>query len=232
MALVKNALLSRWRANFLAGLAVVLPAIISVAVIIWLFGTVARFTDLLLIFVPRSWTHQDDGAGPLFWYSSLWAFMLAILLICAVGLGARNYFGEKIIELVDAGLMRIPLLNKIYAATKQVNDAFATSKKASFRTVVALEFPSPGMYSLGFVTNDGDDGLPLQTGQKMVTVFVPTTPNPTSGFLVQLPEEKVTKLQMSVADGIKYIISLGSILPDFKSTPPPGLNAGAAPPEA
>ena len=211
---VKIGSITRWRANFVAGLAVVLPAFISVAVIVWLFGTLARFTDLLLIFVPRTWTHQDAGSGPLYWYSSVWAFILAMILICGIGLFARYYLGKKIIQWVDTVLLQIPLLNKVYAATKQVNDAFSTGKKTSFRTVVSVEFPYPGIYSVGFVTNDGFDDASLPPGRKMMTVFIPTTPNPTSGFLVQLPEEKVTKLQMSVADGIKYIISLGAIVPD------------------
>jgi len=213
---VKNDCLSRWQANFLAGLAVVLPAVISVAVIIWLFGTVAALTDWLLIFVPRAWTHQDSGVGPLHWYSSVLAFLVAILLVGAVGLVARNYLGKKAIEWVDAGLLRIPLLNKIYSTTKQVNDAFSTSKKTTFRTVVAVEFPYPGIYSVGFVTNDGFEDLSLLSGQKLITVFIPTTPNPTSGYLVQVPTAKVVSLDMSVPEGIKYIISLGSILPEFK----------------
>jgi uncharacterized membrane protein len=227
---VKTGYLSRWQANFLAGLAVLLPAVISVAVILWLFGTVAGFTDLLLIFVPRSWTHQDGGTGPLWWYSSLLAFLLAILLVCCVGLFARNYLGKKAIQWVDAGLLRIPLLNKIYSATKQVNDAFSTGKKTAFRTVVAVEFPYPGVYSIGFTTNDGFEELTLRTGRKLVTVFIPTTPNPTSGFLIQMPLDKVIPLQMGVPDGIKYIISLGSILPEFKPSEAPRLSGLPMPP--
>jgi uncharacterized membrane protein len=180
----------------------------------WLFGTVATITDTLLIFLPRGWTHHEAGNGPLYWYWSLTALLLAVLLIGLVGLLARNYFGKRIIQWVDSALLHIPLLNKIYSATKQVNDAFSSSNKTAFRTVVLVEFPKEGVYSIGFVTSEPDAEVQARLDGKIVCVFVPATPNPTSGFLLMVPEEKVTKLDMSVADGIKYIISLGSILPE------------------
>ncbi|HLH57472.1 MAG TPA: DUF502 domain-containing protein [Verrucomicrobiae bacterium] len=211
---MKQSLFARWQANFWAGLAIVLPAVVSVAALIWLFGTVATITDTLLIFLPRRWTHHDQGAGPLYWYWSLTALCLAVMLIGLVGLLARNYFGKRIIQWVDSALLRIPLLNKIYGATKQVNDAFSSNNKTSFRTVVLVEFPKAGVYSIGFITSEPDLEVQSKFNSKVVCVFVPATPNPTSGFLLVVPEEKVTKLEMSVADGIKYIISLGSILPD------------------
>ncbi len=208
-------MLSTWRTNFLAGLAIVLPAVISVAVLVWLFGTVANITDTLLFFLPKSITPRDAGNGPMYWYYSLAAFALAVALICGVGIVARHYVGMRIIELVDTALLRIPLLNKIYGTVKQVNDAFSSGNKTAFRTVVLVEFPRKGMHSIGFVTSEQHGEVQLKTAQHMVCVFVPTTPNPTSGFLVLVPEAEITKLDMSVADGIKYIISLGSIIPDF-----------------
>jgi len=210
---VKTSLFARGQANFLAGLTVVLPAVISIAVIRWLFGTVANVTDTLLIFLPRRLTH--DNQGEMFWYWSFAALALACLLIGIVGLLARYYLGKKIIGWFDAALLRVPLLNKIYGAIKQVNDAFSSSNKTSFRTVVLIEFPRAGMYSVGFITNEQHDEVQAKTNEKVVCVFVPTTPNPTSGFLLLVPEDKVTKLEMSVADGIKYIISLGSIMPEY-----------------
>lgn len=204
----------RWQANFWAGLAIVLPGVLSVALLVWLFGTVANITDTLLLFLPRDLTHYDDGAGPMRWYWSLVALALATVLIGLVGMLARNYLGKQLIAWVDNALLRVPLLNKIYSATKQVNEAFSSSNKNAFRTVVLVEFPRPGIYSLGFLTSEQHPEVQAKTNEKMVCVFVPTTPNPTGGFLLLVPEDKLTKLDMSVADGIKYIISLGSILPD------------------
>jgi uncharacterized membrane protein len=209
----QKSLFARWRSNFLTGLVLVLPAVISLAVIKWLFGTISSITDLLLFFLPKSITHEDNGAGPVHWYWSLLALLLAVLIISAIGRLARNYFGKKMIEWMDSTMMHIPLFNKIYAAIKQVNEAFAGNKH-SFKTVVLVEFPRAGMYSVGFITNDQRDEIQAKTKEKVVCVFVPTTPNPTSGFLVLVPEEKITKLDMSVADGVKYIVSLGSISPE------------------
>ena len=213
----EKSLLVRWRANFLAGLFIVLPAVISLAVIKWLFGTISSITDLLLFFVPHEYTHVPAADGTpteqIYWYWSLIALLLALLLVSAVGRLARNFFGKKVIDWGEAVMLRIPLFNKIYGAIKQVNDAFTTGGANSFKTVVLVEFPREGMYSIGFLTSDQQDEVQVKTREKVVCVFIPTTPNPTSGFLLLVPEDKVTKLDMSVADGVKYIVSLGSISP-------------------
>jgi uncharacterized membrane protein len=204
-------LLARWRANFFTGLAVILPGVISIVAIVWGFGTVAKFTDTLLFFLPHKLTYHENDTNPM-WYWSLAAFVLAIFLICAVGLAARNYFGKKMIEWLDRAVMHVPFLNKIYGATKQVNDALVTGNKSSFKTVVLIEFPHSGSYAIGFLTSE-DVEIQAKPGEKLVSVFVPTTPNPTAGFMVLVPAEKVMRLKMSVADGLKYIVSLGSIAP-------------------
>src|SRR4051794_6033076 len=149
----------------------------------------------------------------MYWYWKLVALILAALLTAGVGRLARNYLGQKMIEWVDTWLLRVPLLNKLYGATKQVNEAFTSGSKDSFKTVVMVEFPRAGMYSVGFLTSEQHDEIGSKTGEKMVSVFIPTTPNPTSGFLVLVPLDQVTKLDMSVADGVKFIISLGAITP-------------------
>lgn len=217
----------RWRANFFTGLAIVLPAVISVGVIFWLFFTVSNITDTLLIFVPKSTTHapgiSGPGSGAMYWYWSVVALLLAIILTTIVGLLTRNYLGKKLIEWVDLSLLRVPLLNKIYGATKQVNDAFTSGNKTSFKTVVMIEFPRPGMYSMGFLTSEVHEEILEKVQEKVVCVFIPTTPNPTSGFLVLVPDRQVTKLDMSVADGIKFIVSLGSISPEHNPAPQPAI---------
>ncbi|HEX4645089.1 MAG TPA: DUF502 domain-containing protein [Verrucomicrobiae bacterium] len=211
---MKKDVLMGWRANFLTGLAIVLPAVISIAVVAWLFGTVSNITDTLLIFVPRNLTHAKGGEGLMYWYWSLVALVLAIFLIGAVGLLARNYLGKRLIGWVDEAMLRVPLINKIYGATKQINEAFSSGNKDSFKTVVMVEYPRPGAYSIGFLTGELHEDIQRQAMEKLVCVFIPTTPNPTSGFLILVPEDEVTKLDMSVADGLKFIISLGSIAPE------------------
>lgn len=212
---MKKSLWARFQANFWAGAVIVLPAVISLAVLKWLFGTLTDITNTLLIFLPAAWTHKNHGEGELYWYWSIGTLLLAVCLIGFVGMLARYYFGRKIIEWVDSALMRTPLVNKIYGTTKQVNEAFSASNKSAFRTVVLVEFPLAGTYSIGFITAERQQEVQARTGQKVVCVFVPATPNPTSGFLLMVPEDKVTKLDMSVAEGIKYVISLGAILPGY-----------------
>src|SRR6266516_1865026 len=123
---------ARWRANFFTGLAIVLPAVISIAVVVWLFGTVSNITDTLLIFLPKRWTHKDLGAGAMHWGCSWCAMLLAWFFIGLVGGLARHYFVKKLIELVDLALFHVPLLKKIYSTIKQVNAAFPPSSKSSF----------------------------------------------------------------------------------------------------
>ena len=125
--------LAHWKADFFTGLAVVLPAAISIEVVIWLFGTVANFTDILLFFLPREWTHERRGEGPMHFYWSLLALLLAIFLVGLVGRGARYYLGKKLIQMADLALMRVPLLNKIYGAFKQINEALTSSTTTSFK---------------------------------------------------------------------------------------------------
>ena len=218
----QRSLFARWRSSFLTGLAVTLPALLTLAALKWLIGTISGVTDLLLFFLPRSLTHEGliyphDGKGEMHGYWSLVALVLAVVLISVVGVLARYYIGKKIIDWTDRVLMRVPLLNKFYGAIKQVNDAFSGNKH-SFQTVVLVEFPRAGIYSIGFLTSEQRDEVQQKTREKVVCVFVPTTPNPTSGFLILVPEDKVTRLDMSVADGIKYIVSLGSLSPEYTPT--------------
>ncbi len=208
----ENSFFSQFRGNFLAGLAILLPGLISIGFLFWFFGTISNFTDALLFFVPHKLTHTHGGEGPLLWYWSLAALVLGLLLVALTGQLARYYLGRQAIKWGDQALMQIPLVNKIYSTVKQVNEAFS-SNKSSFKQVVLVAFPHANARSIGFVT--GEQKHLSIDGQPLVSVFIPTTPNPTSGFLIMLPESEIVKLDMSVADGIKFIISLGALSPDF-----------------
>ncbi|MBU6409284.1 MAG: DUF502 domain-containing protein [Verrucomicrobia bacterium] len=219
---MRKSLFGRWRASFFAGLVVSLPAIISVAAMLWIFQTLSNFTDLLLFFVPQTVTHRNHGEGPTYWYWSAAAILLAVFLISFIGVLARYYVGKRLIEWMDTLMLHVPVLNKFYGAIKQVNDSF-TGHKTSFKTVVLVEFPHPGVYSLGFVTSEQNNEIPQKLSWRPLCVFVPTTPNPTAGFLLLVPEEKAIKLDMTVADGVKYIVSLGAIAPPASVFARPGL---------
>lgn len=206
----------RWRANFVAGLAVVLPAVITLAIVRWLFGTVSNVTDLLLFFVPRTLTHARGGEGEMYWYWSLGALAMAVLLVILIGRGARFYIGRKLIRLFDDLVSSVPLLNKIYGTVKQVNESISSTKKSAFKQVVMLEYPRRGIHTIAFVTAEEHEEASVKIGKHMVGVFVPTTPNPTSGFLILVPQEELVPLDMSISDGIKYVISLGTVIPEYR----------------
>jgi uncharacterized membrane protein len=203
----------RWRANFFAGLAVVLPGAISVWLVYLIFTFISDKTDKLLFLLPRTWTHSrlpNGEDGPLYWYWSLLALLLTVIFICLAGRYGRYYFGQKMIQISDHLMMKVPLLNKIYGTVKQVNESFHNNK-SSFKQVVLVTFPHARSRSLAFVTGEQKGLGP----EKLISVFIPTTPNPTSGFLLLVPESEIIKLDISVADGIKFIVSLGAISPDY-----------------
>ena len=219
---MKKSFFTRWRASFVAGLFIVLPGIITLAVVKWVFGTITSFTDTLLFFLPYvlnpKHIYKNGTDGAMFWCWSVLAIVLAVVLISAVGVITRYYFGKRLITWADSLMLRVPVLNKIYGTIKQVDDAFSSGNKSSFQTVVLVEYPRTGIYSVGFITSEQRDEVSKAIPEKCVAVFIPTTPIPTSGFLVLVPEKQVTKLDITVAEGFKYIISLGALAQD--ATPP------------
>lgn len=209
-----NSFTSLFRGDFVTGLAIVLPGVISIGIVYWSFGTIANFTDRLLFFLPQEWTHSNEGAGPVHWYWSIAALILTVIIIGLIGRFTRYYLGREVVKWADHAIMQVPLLRNIYGTVKQVNEAFS-SNKSSFKQVAMVPFPHAGARSMGFVTGEPKGLSP--SGEKLIGVFIPTTPNPTSGFLMMYPESDVTKLDMSVPEGIKFIISLGAIPPVFRN---------------
>ncbi len=220
---MKKSLFARWRACFLTGLVIVLPGVITLAAVKWFFGTISSFTDTLLFFLPHfldpKLIYENGESGPMFWHWSLLAFLLAVVIVSVVGVLARYYIGKRMIAWADGVMLRVPVLNKIYGTIRQVDEAFSSSKTSSFKTVVLVEYPREGIFSVGFITSEQEGEMQQKTGTNCVCVFIPTTPIPTGGFLILVPADQVIKLDMSVADGFKYIISLGALSQEY--TPPP-----------
>jgi uncharacterized membrane protein len=202
-------------------LAVVLPVIISIGVALWLFNQAVAVSDILLFpfrFIPGIdlidiWKDGKPGTDLYFEWKVV-AILEAVVLTGLLGFLTRYYIGKKLVQLMDYVLLNVPLLGKIYGTVKQVNQAFTSEKKSSFQQVIMVEFPRKGLYSVGFLTAEQ---VKTDEGESIISIFVPTTPNPTTGFLLVLPESKVVKLDMSVADGIKYIVSLGAVPPENAS---------------
>ena len=219
---MKKSFFARWRASFFTGLLIVLPGVVTLAVVKWFFGTISSFTDTLLFFLPyflkAKALYVNGQSGAMFWYWSVLALVVGVAIVTVVGGMTRYYIGKRLIAWTDSVMLSVPVLNKIYGTIKQVDEAFTSGKKSAFKTVVLVEYPREGIYSVGFITSDREDEVQDKIGEKCVCVFIPMTPIPTGGFLIIVPVDKVTKLDMSVAEGFKYIISLGALTQDQKSS--------------
>lgn len=194
------------RTYFITGIFVLLPLVAS-AYLLWTAFSAAdnalgRFASFIL--------RQDEvipGAGA----------VLTVLLVLLVGMFAANVVGRRIIHFFEETLFtRIPLIGSIYSAIKQLIDAFRLDTRKGFQQVVMLEWPRDGVYSLGFITNDAPALLSAETDEDVITLFIPTVPNVTTGFFVVVPRSSVQVLDVSVEDGFKMMISSGVWLPDAK----------------
>jgi len=141
-----------------------------------------------------------------------------VSILILTGAFAANLFGRKLVGYWEAILGHIPLVRTIYTSVKQVLETLFTSNSESFRRVVLVEYPRKGIWSLGFQTNEALAAAREASGKDLISVFIPTTPNPTSGFIVMLPAEDITKLDITVEDGFKFIISMGVIVPEGPAT--------------
>lgn len=150
--------------------------------------------------------------------------MLAIMLL--TGLVVTNLFGRKLVQAWESLLGRIPVVRSIYQSAKQVAETVFSSTGKSFRKVLLIEYPRKGLYTLAFQTGSSAGEVQAKTGEEVTTVFVPTTPNPTSGFIILVPTKDVVELDMNVDEALKMVISLGMVepqwpkLPDSEKTPP------------
>ncbi len=185
---------------FLAGILTLLPVVVTFYLIYFLFTTLDNFLGNFLEEIVQ---RELPGAG----------FLLSIVTVFLVGLLTTNLLGKKIIYWGEGLIKRIPLIKGIYTSTKQIVDAFSNREKDAFKKVVLLEYPRPGLYALGFVTGSSRGEIQAKTKEMMINVFVPTTPNPTSGMLVMVPEKALTPLDMTVEEGLRVLISGGIASP-------------------
>jgi uncharacterized membrane protein len=144
--------------------------------------------------------------------------LLALVIVLVTGVLVTNFLGRRLLHLWEAIIDRIPLVNTVYKAVKQVSETILAKQSQSFRKVLLIEYPRKGLWSIVFKTGDGVSEVTSHIGEAMITVFLPTTPNPTSGFLMLVPAKDTLELSMSVEDALKMIISLGVVHPK-KSLP-------------
>jgi uncharacterized membrane protein len=200
----------------IAGLLVVIP----LATTIWLATTVSRFVLAFLTSIPKQFNPFNTLNPLLQELINLGVGLLVPLLgILLIGLMARNIVGRWLLAFGEGTLLRIPLAGSVYKTLKQLLETFLQGTSSRFRRVVLVEYPSKGLYSLGFVT--GVLGTALQAGfsEPMLSVFIPTAPNPTTGWYTVVPEGAVKDLDLSVEDAFRTIISAGIVSPDERETP-------------
>lgn len=198
------------RKYLIAGLLVWLPLAATVIVIKLL---IELLNKTILLFPPELQPETLFGISiPGF------GIIIGVLILILTGVFAANLFGRKLVGLWEAILGHIPLVRTIYSTVKQVLETLFSSNSESFRRVVLIEYPRKEIWSLGFQTNKALTAAREASGKDLVSVFVPTTPNPTSGFIVMLPAEDITQLDISVEDGFKFIISMGVIVPNGPDT--------------
>ena len=184
----------RLRNLFIAGLVILTPVVVTIYVFIFLF---LKVDSLLGPLILRLVGLRIPGMG----------FLAVLVLIFFTGLAARNYLGGKLIGFGEKILTKIPLISRIYVALQQISHAFLAQKRAIFKEAVLVEYPRKGIYAIGFVTSQMEDG-------RMLSIFLPTTPNPTSGYLLFLPREEAIPLQMTIEEALKLVISGGAVAPE------------------
>ncbi|MCX8094320.1 MAG: DUF502 domain-containing protein [Candidatus Goldbacteria bacterium] len=186
--------------QFIAGLVVILPLVVSIVIIIFLLD---KLDSILGPFVAGYLGIDVPGLG-------LISLLVAIWFI---GLIATNYIGKKIISLYESILHKIPIVNTIFGGLKQISDTIFSHNNQSFKQVVAINFPFYGVYVIGFITSSKELKSNMKSKEKVIQIFVPTAPNPTSGFLMLVPVKNVIPLKISVEEALKIVISMGVVQP-------------------
>jgi uncharacterized membrane protein len=193
---------------FITGLLVLVPLFITV----WVISGLVGMMDQSLFLLPETWRPKAQlgleipGMGAI----------LTLLIIFFTGVIATNFFGKRLILVWEALLARVPVVKSIYASVKQVSDTLFSDSGNAFRQAVLVQFPRPGAWTIAFVTGKPGGDVANHLSGDYLSVYVPTTPNPTGGYFLMLPRADVVELDMSVDEALKYIISMGVVAPPTK----------------
>jgi uncharacterized membrane protein len=187
------------RAQFGAGILVIVPIMIAILILVWLF----RYIDSIAQPVAKSVLgYTIPGLG----------FAITVVLIYLTGVVATNVIGKRLIRYGESLLARVPLFRYLYTGVKQILQSFATPREGGFLQVVLVEFPKNGMRAMGFVTSESS----AESGERLLNVFIPTSPNPTSGYLEIVRENDVIRTNISIDDALKMVLSAGRVsLPEI-----------------
>ena len=188
-----------------AGLLVIVPVAITIWVLDWIVGTL----DQTLLILPAQW--QPDRL--LGFHIPGFGVLLALAILLVVGATASNFIGRKLVAWSDILLHRIPVVRSIYSGVKQVSDTLFSENGNAFRKAVLLQWPREGVWTIGFVTGVPGGDAANYLPDDCLSVYVPTTPNPTGGYFVMLKKSDCVELKMNVDEALKYVVSMGVVIP-------------------
>ena len=194
--------LRKW---FIAGLLVIVPLVITLGVLNWIIGTL----DQTLAILPEAW-QPDKLLGM---HIPGFGVILTLLILLVVGGIASNFIGRKLVGWGDSLVRRIPVVRSIYSSVKQVSDTVFSDSGNAFRTAVLVQWPREGVWTVAFVTGAPSGEVAAYLRDEYLSVFVPTTPNPTGGYFVMVRKSECIELDMSVDAALKYSVSMGVVAP-------------------
>lgn len=203
-------MIKKLKRSFVTGLVVLLPLGVTFIVIKFLLEKIGQPASTLFF---GSWSSLLDKQ----WFeiiASILSIFIVIAIITIFGWLSKFFLGKSVLKFTEGLIQNVPFINTIYNTVKQIVDTLGKNKQAVFQKAVLVHFPNETMYSIGFLTNRSVGETQEKTKETVCNVFVPTTPNPTSGFLIMVPEDKLVVLDMSVGDAIKLIISGGAVTPE------------------
>ena len=204
--------MSALRKWLFTGLLVIVPGVITIAVLNWIVGTL----DQTLQILPLAW-HPDKVLG---FHIPGFGVLLTLLILLVVGATASNFAGRKLVQWGDALVSRIPVVRSIYSSVKQVSDTLFSESGNAFRTAVLVQWPREGVWTVAFITGTPGGEVAAYLRDEFVSVYVPSTPNPTGGYFVMVRKSDCVELDMSVDAALKYIISMGVVAPSDPALAP------------
>jgi uncharacterized membrane protein len=199
----------------ITGLLIWIPVVIT----IWVLDLVVSTMDQTLTLIPDDFKPRTNIPGL--------GLLLTLVVVYITGLFASNFLGKRVVQVWEGTLRRIPVVNSIYGGVKQVSDTLFTPGGQAFRKALLVQYPRSGSWTIAFLTGQPSGEVAAHLGGDFVSVYVPTTPNPTSGFFLMMPRSEVVELDMSVDDALKYVISMGVVPPRANGKKPalPGANS-------
>jgi uncharacterized membrane protein len=217
---------SDFRRFFLRGLATVLPALLTIVIIVWAFNflndKIGRRINggIITVWVLAKGGGKAEKAAlwniwyqKQNWYLQAVGFVVAVIVVYLLGRFVASFVGRSMWRMIDRGMMRAPLVKQIYPSVKQVTDFLLSEKELAFSRVVAVEYPRKGVWSLGFVTGVGMRRLAQALGSELVTVFIPSSPTPVTGYTITVRREEVIDLPISMDEALRFTVSGGVLIP-------------------